>query len=78
MLGATRERYALAVGLDPSASTPEMVQATRSNMNQPIPPVMIPSDRAPVNEVVLTGKDIDEISGPDILAWRRRPVHRDR
>jgi hypothetical protein len=30
MLGASRERYALAVGLDPSASTPEMVQATRS------------------------------------------------
>ena len=46
MLGASRERYALAVGLDPSASTPEMVQATRSIMNQPIPPVMIPSDRA--------------------------------
>src|SRR5262249_61715998 len=49
MLGASRERYALAVGLDPSTSTPEMVQAPRSIMNQPIPPVMIPSDRAPVN-----------------------------
>jgi len=46
MLGASGERYALAVGLDPSASTPEMVQATRLIMNQPIPPVMIPSDRA--------------------------------
>ena len=37
MLGASRERYALTVGLDPSATTPEMIQATRSIMNEPIP-----------------------------------------
>src|SRR5262245_17633920 len=59
MLGASRERYALAVGLDPSASTPEMIQATRSLMTDPIPPVTIAKERAPVNEVVLTGGDID-------------------
>ena len=69
MLGASRERYALAVGLDPSASTPEMVQATRSIMNQPIPPVMIPSARAPVNELVLTGKDIDLTKFPFPTFW---------
>ena len=62
MLGASRERYALAVGLDPSATIPEMIKATRSIMNGPIPPVMVRKDQAPVNEVVLTGKDI---------AWNR-------
>jgi UbiD family decarboxylase len=38
MLGASRERYALAVGLDPSATTLATIQATRSIMNEPIPP----------------------------------------
>jgi UbiD family decarboxylase len=69
MLGASRERYALAVGLDPSASTPEMIQATRSIMNEPIPPVMIAKDRAPVNEVVLTGKDVDLTKFPVPTFW---------
>src|SRR5262245_58449271 len=50
MPGASRERYALAVGLDPLATTPEMIQATRSIMNEPIPPVMVPKHQAPVNE----------------------------
>src|SRR5215475_14930584 len=52
MLGASRERYAIAVGLDPAATIPEMIEATRSIMGEPIPPTMIPTDRAPVNEVV--------------------------
>jgi len=69
MLGASRERYALTVGLDPSATTPEMIQATRSIMNEPIPPVMIPKDQAPVNAVVLTGKDIDLTKFPVPTFW---------
>jgi 4-hydroxy-3-polyprenylbenzoate decarboxylase len=69
MLGASRERYALAVGLNPSATTPEMIQATRSIMNEPIPPVMVPKDKAPVNEVVLTGKDIDLTKFPVPTFW---------
>ena len=32
MLGASKERYALAVGLDPDLSTAEMIEATRSIM----------------------------------------------
>jgi UbiD family decarboxylase len=69
MLGASRERYALAVGLDSLASTPEMVQATRSIMNHLVPPVMVPKDRAPVNEVVLTGRDIDLTKFPVPTFW---------
>jgi len=69
MLGASRERYALAVGLDPGATTPEMIQATRSIMSAPIPPVMIPKEQAPVNEVVLTGKDIDLTAFPVPTFW---------
>lgn len=69
MLGASKERYALAVGLDPAASTPEMIQATRSIMNAPVPPVMVPKDRAAVNEVVLKGNDIDLTHFPVPTFW---------
>jgi UbiD family decarboxylase len=69
MLGSSRERYALAVGLDPSATTPEMIAATRSILNEPIAPVTIPKHRAPVNEVVLTGKDIDLTAFPVPTFW---------
>ena len=70
MLGASKERYALAVGLDPSLSTREMIEATRSIMAEPIEPVMIAKDKAPVNEVVLTGKRYrrHKVSGAEILA----------
>jgi UbiD family decarboxylase len=68
-LGASVERYALAVGLDPSATTPEMIQATRTIMDNSIPPTMIPADRAPVNEIVLTGDDIDITRFPVPTFW---------
>jgi 4-hydroxy-3-polyprenylbenzoate decarboxylase len=69
MLGASRERYALAVGLDPALSTSEMIQATRSIINEPVPPIMIPKDSASVNEVVITGKDIDLTKFPVPTFW---------
>src|SRR5688572_8453068 len=39
MLGASKERYALAVGIDPGLSTAEMIAATREIMRQRLPPV---------------------------------------
>jgi UbiD family decarboxylase len=69
MLGASKERYALAVGLDLSLSTREMIQATRALMREPITPVMIAKERAPVNEVVLTGSDIDLSKFPIPTFW---------
>ena len=69
MLGASKERYALAVGLDPSLSTLEMIEATRAIMADPIEPVMIAKDKAPVNEVVLTGINIDVTKFPVPKFW---------
>jgi 4-hydroxy-3-polyprenylbenzoate decarboxylase len=69
MLGASRERYALAVGLDPTLSTSEMIEATRSIMNEAVPPIMVPKDSASVNEVVITGKDIDLTKFPVPTFW---------
>src|SRR6185312_10563504 len=54
MLGSSKERYALAVGLDPDLSIAEMIAESRTIMNRKIAPVRIPKSKAPVNDVVLT------------------------
>ena len=69
MLGASKERYALAVGLDPDLSIAEMIQESRTIMNRKIPPVRIPKAKAPVNDVVLTGDAIDLTAFPAPKFW---------
>jgi 3-polyprenyl-4-hydroxybenzoate decarboxylase len=58
MLGSSKERYALAVGLDPRLSTAEMIVATRAVMSRRIAPVHVPAATAPVNDIVLQGDDL--------------------
>ena len=69
MMGASKERFALAVGLDPTLSTREMIEQMRSIMADPIKPRMIAKDQAPVNEVVLTGDAIDLTTFPVPKFW---------
>lgn len=69
MLGASKERYAVAVGLDPNLPLRDMIEATRSIMAEPIRPTMIARHEAPVNEVVLTGPDIDLTKFPVPKFW---------
>lgn len=69
MLGSSKERFGLAVGLDPHLSVREMIDATRSLMAAPLKPVFIPKEEAPVNEVVLTGDDIDLTRFPVPQFW---------
>ncbi len=69
MLGASKERYALAVGLDPSLPMSDMIAASRDLMNRRLPPAFIRKDHAPVNEVILTGKDIDLTAFPAPKFW---------
>jgi UbiD family decarboxylase len=69
MLGASKERYALAVGIDPGLSTAEMIAATREIMRQRLPPVHIDKSAAPVNEMILRGEDIDLTALPAPKFW---------
>jgi UbiD family decarboxylase len=69
MLGSSKERYALAVGLDPDLSIAEMIAETRGIMSRRIPPKRIPKSQAPVNEVVLRGDDIDLTKFPAPKFW---------
>ena len=69
MLGSSKERYALAVGLDPDLSISEMIHQTRGIMSQRIPPLRVPKSKAPVNEIVLRGDDIDLTTFPTPKFW---------
>jgi 4-hydroxy-3-polyprenylbenzoate decarboxylase len=69
MLGNSKERYALTIGLDPTLSIRDLTEATRDIMKGDLPPVMIPKDRAPVNDIVLRGDDIDLTVLPAPKFW---------
>ena len=69
MLGSSKERYAAAVGIDPSLSTSEMIQATRTLMREAVKPVMVSKNDAAVNDVVLTGAEVDVTKFPVPKFW---------
>jgi UbiD family decarboxylase len=69
MLGASKERYALAVGIDPSLGIRDMITETRRLMRHRIPPVEIAKEKASVNEIVLRGDDIDLTKLPVPVFW---------
>ena len=69
MLGASKERYALAVGLDLNMPVAEMIAATGRIMNRRIAPRHVPKAEAPVNEIVLRGDDIDLTRFPSPKFW---------
>ena len=69
VLGASKERYALAVGLDPTQSTAEMIAATRAMMQRRITPTRVPKAKAPVNAVVLCDNAIDLTQFPAPKFW---------
>lgn len=71
MLGASTRRFALAVGLDPALSTQQLILAMRARGARRIAPQMTPAGEAPVNEIILTGDDIDLTKLPAPRFWPR-------
>jgi len=69
MLGASKERYALAVGLDPDLSVSELIAETRAIMDRRIAPARVGKAQAPVNEIVLRGDEIDLTAFPAPKFW---------
>jgi UbiD family decarboxylase len=69
MLGASRERYALAVGIDPALSIRDMIEATRGVMGRQIAPSEVAKSKAPVNEVVLRPGQFDLTEFPAPTFW---------
>jgi 4-hydroxy-3-polyprenylbenzoate decarboxylase len=71
MLGASEERYALTVGLEPSLTTGEKIAATRKILQRRIAPIRVPRERAPVCEVLLRDGEIDLTRFPVPKFWPR-------
>lgn len=71
MLGASKRRFALAVGLNPDLSTRQLILETRAISKRRIAPLKVPAETAPVNELVLTGDDIDLTKLPVPQFWPR-------
>jgi 4-hydroxy-3-polyprenylbenzoate decarboxylase len=69
MLGASKERYAIAVGLDPKLSISDMIFASRNLMKRRLQPIHIRKGEAAVNEIVLQGSDIDLTAYPSPKFW---------
>ena len=69
MLGSSRERFALSVGIDTEISTAEMIRETRAIMRRRIAPVHVSKSKAPVNEIVLRGDEIDLTRFPIPKFW---------
>ncbi len=69
MLGASRQRYAIAVGIDPALSIREMIEATRGVMGRQIAPVSVAKSKAPVNEVLLRPGQFDLTAFPAPTFW---------
>jgi 4-hydroxy-3-polyprenylbenzoate decarboxylase len=69
MLGSSVERYALSVGLDPKKHLVDLIRDSRDVMRRRIKPVRVRKEEAPVNEVVLTGDDVDLTLFPAPKFW---------
>jgi UbiD family decarboxylase len=69
MLSASRRRFALALGLEPEMKTAELIRETRRILRQRIAPRRIAAQEAPVNEIVLTGNDVDLTRLPVPRFW---------
>ena len=69
MLGSSKERYAVAVGLAPDLSISELIAQTRLLMNRRLAPVRIAKAKVPVNEIVLRDNEIDLTAYPAPKFW---------
>ena len=59
LLGTSKARYALALGLNPALGLRELVQATREKIRDRVPPVTVDARSAPVNQNVQLGDQVD-------------------
>lgn len=64
-----KDRIALSLGLSKGLSISELVHFTKDNFGRKVPPRTIPEKKAPVNEVILEGSDIDLNAFPAPKMW---------
>lgn len=71
MLGASTRRFALALGMDADLPARGLILEMRKRGDRRIAPIEVAAAAAPVNEIVLTGDDIDLTKLPAPRFWPR-------
>jgi UbiD family decarboxylase len=71
LFGMGKDRIALSLGLEKGHTVGELVRFTKDNFNRKVPPRMVNADKAPVNEIILEGDDIDLNKFPSPKMWPR-------
>jgi UbiD family decarboxylase len=71
LLGSSKTRFAISVGIDPALSTSEMIAAMRGRMAQRVAPQYVDEASAPINERILVGDEIDLTRLPAVKFWPR-------
>jgi 4-hydroxy-3-polyprenylbenzoate decarboxylase len=71
LFGTGKDRLALSLGLPQGHTARELVEFTRRNFGRKVPPKQVPAEKAPVNEVILKGDDIDIRNFPAPKMWPR-------
>lgn len=69
ILGSSLNRIAITLGLPISLSPIEMIRRTKDIFNIKIPPEIIGKDKAPINENIVMGGDIDLFLFPAPKMW---------
>ena len=71
LFGTGKDRIARALGLPRGKTTRELIEFTKDNFGRKIPPRLVPEAKAPVNEIILEGNDIDLRHFPAPKMWPR-------
>jgi 4-hydroxy-3-polyprenylbenzoate decarboxylase len=69
LFGMGKDRIALSLGLPKGHSIAELIEFTKNNFGRKVPPRTIAAEKAPVNEVILEGSDIDLNAFPAPKMW---------
>lgn len=69
--GSSYNRFALAIREEPNKKPLELVQILKDKMKKKIEPNTVDAGSAPVNQNILTGKDVDITKFPAPLMWPR-------
>src|SRR4030042_6190908 len=69
ILGSSLNRIALSLGLPLNLSAIDMIRKTKDIYNHRIPPQVVHKEKVPVNENILTGKEVDLFLFPAPKMW---------
>jgi len=69
LLSSSNNRIALTLGMEPGRPPMELIAEARERLARRLPPVEVDPDKAPVNEVILRGDEIDLTKWPVPKHW---------